>query len=86
MVKNSSSVHHTIEVDECYCCGGKFLDNNELIKIREEYDIEQERSEDVVQYLYQQVGQELAKQDEAYARAKANRSFLRNLFYKLSGL
>lgn len=33
MVKNSSSIHKKIEVDDCYSCGGKFLDNNELQKL-----------------------------------------------------
>lgn len=36
MVKNHSSNSRKIEIDECYFCGGKFLDNGELIKIREE--------------------------------------------------
>ena len=33
MVKNHSSINADIEVDECYACGGKFLDNGELLKI-----------------------------------------------------
>ena len=37
MVKNFSSVKRNIEIDECYFCGGKFLDHDELLKIRDEY-------------------------------------------------
>ncbi len=38
MVKNYSSSTKQIQVDDCYSCGGKFLDYGELIKIREEDD------------------------------------------------
>ena len=38
MVKNYSSATKQIQVDDCYSCGGKFLDHGELIKIREEGD------------------------------------------------
>lgn len=36
MVKNFTSSTNEIEIDECYTCGGKFLDYGELEKIREE--------------------------------------------------
>ena len=85
MVKNSSSAQRIIEVDECYSCGGKFLDNNELIKIRAEYDTEEQRSEDVIQYLYTQVGQELARVDQRYSEIRQP-SVMRSIFYKLTGL
>ncbi len=49
MVKNFSSAHKAIEVDECYVCGGKFLDNHELQKIRAEYKTEADRSNAVMQ-------------------------------------
>jgi Zn-finger nucleic acid-binding protein len=53
MVKNFSSVKHEIQVDECYTCGGIFLDNDELKKIRAEYKTDAERSEDMVDHLYE---------------------------------
>ncbi|MCM1339645.1 MAG: zf-TFIIB domain-containing protein [Muribaculaceae bacterium] len=84
MVKNHSSIKQNIEIDECYNCGGKFLDNDELIKIREEYDTEEERSEDAFVYLYKQIGAELAAQDKRYAEIKQSK--LRTLFNKLTGL
>jgi len=86
MVKNHSSIHKTIEIDECYSCGGKFLDNNELVKVREEYDNEEQKSDDVMRYLYRHAGQELAQIDQKYADSKTNRTLLQKLFYKLSGL
>lgn len=36
MVKNFSSAKKQVLVDECYFCGGKFLDYKELLKIRAE--------------------------------------------------
>ena len=39
MVKNFASGHRNIQIDECYSCGGKFLDYDELQKIRAEEKI-----------------------------------------------
>lgn len=86
MVKNHSSIHHTIEIDECYSCGGKFLDNSELVKIRAEYDTEDERDEDILRYVYKEIGQELAEQDRRYSEIVPHRTATRKLFYKLTGL
>lgn len=45
MVKNFASAKKEVEIDECYHCGGKFLDYNELEKIRNEYNNNEERAE-----------------------------------------
>ena len=58
MVKNFSSIKREIQVDECYKCGGKFLDNGELEKIRAEYTTEEERTADFANKLYSVVGKE----------------------------
>ena len=39
MIKNFSSIRREIQIDECYKCGGKFLDGGELEKIRAEYQV-----------------------------------------------
>lgn len=83
MVKNSTSVHNKIEIDDCYSCGGKFLDRDELIKIRAEYDTEKERSEDLLKYVYSQIGEELKTLDINHQKAIENRSMLQKLFYKI---
>ena len=59
MMKNYASAKHDVQVDECYSCGGKFLDHNELEKIRSQYKNEQERAKDVIKELYSNVGMEL---------------------------
>ena len=56
MVQNFSSITQNIKVDDCYICGGKFLDNNELQQVRAEYQNDEQRSEDVMAYLYQHIG------------------------------
>ena len=59
MVKNYASVKHEVEVDECYGCGGKFLDYKELETIRGQYETEEQRAEAVIKDLYSKVGVEL---------------------------
>ena len=83
MVKNFSSAKKQIQIDECYACGGKFLDNQELLKFRGEYNTEEERSQDVVKMMYSTVGielKELAKQREELANS---RSLAKKLFDKM---
>ena len=43
MVKNFSSFSNEIALDDCYNCGGKFLDFGELEKIRNQYETEEIR-------------------------------------------
>lgn len=86
MVKNSSSIHNLIEVDDCYSCGGKFLDRDELMKIRAEYDTEEQRDEDILRYVYKNVGQELAELDRTHSEIVPHKTFVRKIFYKLTGL
>lgn len=70
MVKNSTSVKGNIIIDECYSCGGKFLDYKELDRIRAEYPTEEARSQAVVDYLKKNMGSEF---DEMHAyKDKAN--------------
>jgi len=85
MVKNHSSIKQTIEVDDCYSCGGKFLDNDELQKIRAEYENNEQRSGDVLKYVYSHIGSELKEADKKSLKAKMNRDLAQRLFYKLWG-
>lgn len=82
MVKNYSSVKKEVQVDECYSCGGKFLDNGELQKIRAEYKTEADRSKDVIEYMYKTVGLELQLLEEARAENERKKSFLKKWFDK----
>ena len=67
MMKNSTSIKHKIIIDECYGCGGKFLDYQELDEIRNEYATEEERAKDVVEYLRANMGEEF---DEMHAHKR----------------
>ena len=86
MVKNFASIKKEVQVDDCYACGGKFLDNGELQKIRTQYKTDKERSEDTIKYLYDNVGLEIKAAREAAEQARVNRSPLRKLFDKLMDL
>ena len=60
MVKNHTSVNGDVVIDDCYNCGGKFLDHGELTKIRAEFNTEKERSEAAIKaLLYSQEGAEI---------------------------
>lgn len=76
MVKHFSSSKQEIQIDECYACGGIFLDYNELQAIRAEYVTELDRDLDAMQSLYYQVGGELRETQEKHANITDN-SFLR---------
>ena len=58
MVKNYSSKGKIVQVDECYNCGGKFLDFGELEKIRSDYNTTQSNSE-VLRDLYLDIGSDI---------------------------
>ena len=85
MVKNHTSIKKEIEIDECYSCGGKFLDNKELVKIRNEYENNEERDEDILRFVYQKVGHELAEQERRYSEIDKNhKTYIRKLFNVLT--
>ena len=83
MVKNFSSIKQNIQIDECYSCGGKFLDHGELLKIRAEYETEAERSGDVIKAVYSTVGVEIERLAAANELARRNRSPIKKLFDSL---
>ena len=76
MVKNYASAKHEVQVDECYACGGKFLDYSELEKIRAQYSTEKERAADVIKELYSTVGKELKNFEDKYNEEMSNPSIL----------
>jgi len=82
MVKNYSSIRKEIQVDECYHCGGKFLDCGELQKIRAEYRTEAERSDDIIEYMYKTVGAELLELEELRAVQEKEKSIFKKLLDK----
>lgn len=45
MVKNPTGATGKVQIDECYTCGGKFFDYNEILGMREEYKTDKEREE-----------------------------------------
>ena len=83
MVKNYASVRKEVQIDECYSCGGKFLDHGELTKIRSQYETELERSNDFMKCVYNEIGGEIKAVEAASEKAQRNKSLLRKLFDNL---
>lgn len=82
MLKNSTSIKGEIVIDECYSCGGKFLDYQELDAIRNEYETESDRSKDVINYLKANMGDEF-EQMHAYSKIKNQRKEKESLFNRI---
>ncbi len=82
MVKNFASIKQEVEIDCCYVCGGKFLDNNELIKIRAQYNTEKDRSEDFNKYLSAYIKTEMDAVEQERIKGEVNRSGLKRIFDK----
>ena len=57
MVKNHTDYSCEIEIDECYSCGGIFLDNDELFKLRSQYVTEEERAKKFNEIFQRQYGE-----------------------------
>ena len=85
MVKNHESAKKEILVDDCYFCGGKFLDFGELQKIRSQYDTEEERTQDFINMIYNTIGKELKELQDERQRLRDSRSLLKKLFDKMMG-
>ena len=80
MVKNYSSIKKTIKIDECYVCGGKFLDGEELQKIRSEYNTEEERIEDAMAVMDKMFAPYLQKMEDEHNEFLSKRSSLKKFF------
>jgi len=83
MVKNFSSARGEIMIDECYACGGKFLDHDELQKIRAEFETEADRAQATMDELYKTVGVKLRALEAEQKALEASRSPLNKLFKKV---
>ncbi|MBQ8887530.1 MAG: zf-TFIIB domain-containing protein [Candidatus Gastranaerophilales bacterium] len=76
MVKHYSSSKYEIQIDDCYSCGGIFLDYGELKRIRSEYLEEQHRTTDVLQQLDDNIGSYLREREIRHSNIN-DRSFFR---------
>ena len=85
MIKNKTAPEGGICVDDCYACGGKFLDYGELEKIRAEFSKDSERSQATIDYLMQKKGLELAHENMERINNR-RRSFKNELIYILTGI
>ena len=61
MMKHFYSVKKEVQVDHCPKCGGYWLDENELFKIRKLYNSEEERTQATADYFAELFDDELTK-------------------------
>lgn len=83
MVKNFSSIKKEIKFDECYICGGRFLDYLELDKIRKEYNTEEDRANDVLNHFFNEAGNELKAHYIQYGSMRPRKTFLAEIYDKI---
>ena len=86
MVQNTTKINGSIVVDDCYGCGGKFLDYEELEKIRAEFATDNDRSRATMAYLNKKVGKELSALDMKHQDIKMHQSVGQKLFFSLMGI
>ena len=76
MVKHYSSAKYEVQIDDCYSCGGIFLDYSELNRIRSEYVNEQQASADVLKQLDDNIGSYLRERENSHSKIM-EKSFFR---------
>lgn len=84
-IKHFVSIKKEIQIDDCYSCGGKFLDYCELEKMRSQYNSTEERVKDVVDCVYKTGEAEFKQVNKDYEEGVANRSALANIFRGIFG-
>lgn len=84
MVKHFMSIKREVEIDDCYACGGKFLDNGELEKIRAQYKDNEERTAVMREVVKETFGFEFEELEEkSFGRKKSVfKRIYDNLFFK----
>lgn len=85
MVKNSASPKNAVTIDQCYNCGGIFLDHGELTAIREEYKDRKENQDEVNKLVNEQFGAVLSAAKEEAEKARRVDT-LREVIFKMIGL
>ncbi len=73
MMRHFFSVRMEVEVDECPACGGIWLDQGELSRIRDEYESQGDRKKAARAYFQELFGAELEAM-RAESREKAERA------------
>ena len=69
MVKNYINAKKEITVDECYTCGGKFFDHGEIELLRNQYENDEARLNDIMNLLknndYEKILEKYGCEDES---------------------
>ena len=81
MVKNFTTLSKEIEVDDCYNCGGKFLDYGEFEKILEQNLNSGERKKELIQHVVS--SDEYKSAEKILSTPKKPRSLMKRVFDKI---
>ena len=81
MVKAGSGVAG-VEIDVCYTCGAKFLDNGELEKIREGKFSENEQLENLLDEMYKRELKSFVSENQKRPLTKGLRVAVEKLIYR----
>jgi uncharacterized protein len=79
MVAHQPSPNCEVIIDDCYNCGGKFLDYKEIDKIRESKPTEKEKVDEIVKALYLKNGYVSYK-----AKEEPLRGFLKDVYTRFN--
>lgn len=80
MVKNCTSGTNEIQIDECYTCGGKFLDYGELESLREEFSTEEESNVHFMNSIKNDISAAIVEQDIELDMLKQRRSWFKKFY------
>lgn len=80
LVKNFSSFNKKVELDECYSCGGKFLDYGEIETIRAEYATDEDRTRDFLKFANGIFGKDFDEAEQACQKMLAERSEFKKFY------
>lgn len=80
MVRRFYSPKQQIEIDECYMCGGIWLDYGELVGIRNKFKTDEERKEYVTKEFNKEFGEELQDFYEGLSDETAKYNRFANMF------
>ena len=83
MMKNYSDPGKEVQVDECYSCGGKFLDYGEIKKIRSLNAPENKQNNAIIKDLYANVGMEILERKNRYNKISRKANKLSQVIFTL---
>ena len=80
MMRHFFSIKKEVEVDECPGCGGYWLDEGELFRIRSQYNTEAERKQAASKYVSDMFDMDLSKMEKESEEKARKAKKIANIF------